>query len=377
MDESQIPPSLREEYPLRALPRPHSLTVRMDITNKCNLDCIHCTLALTRSSLGESVADMPVETFGRIADQLFPYARLVQLSCEAEPSMHKRFLEILDVVGRHRETAFILTTNGTLLSERTLRAFLDCNLAGLNISIDGATAATFAAIRKRGRFDQVVKAIELINRMKEEHGRTYPLLQINYTLMRSTLAELPRMVDLCVEWKVHRLTLQHVYAVAQKGLDAESLSHDRARSDAILAECQARCEAAGILTTFPPLFNAKPTSKKDVIGPSESPVLPSCQAPWHMMRIRWNGEVHPCDLWGQTGIGDFNTQSFEEIWASPDYIRLRWDHVRRLPSHPKCRNCTMVTTDNLEGKAKRTPLVLTPDRNSRVKTFLATVLGRR
>jgi radical SAM protein with 4Fe4S-binding SPASM domain len=78
---------------------------------------------------------------------------------------------------------------------------------------------------------------------------------------------------------------------------------------------------------------------------------------------RWNGEVHPCDLWGQTGIGDFNKQSFEEIWTSPDYVRLRWDHVRRLPSHPKCRKCTMVTTDNLEGKAKSMRLSGAPNRD--------------
>lgn len=362
IDEAQIHPRLREPYPLRALPAPHSLLVRMDITNKCNLDCVQCTLASNRTALGESSADMPLELFGRIADQLFPSARRVQLSCEAEPTMHQRFWDVLEVLKRHPGTLFIMTTNGTRLPERTLRAVLDCDMRAVTISIDGATAATFQKIRRRGHFDRVVQAIELLNRMKAERGRgrdDNPRLMINYTLMRSTLDELPAMVDLCLEWNVHRLTLQHLYALESTGLHAESLVHDRAHSDAILRACRARCEANGIMTTFPVLFDPEPVAEPLMSDPAEQEPKLFCYAPWRMMRIRWNGEVHPCDLWGRHGIGDFQRQSFEEIWGSPEYVQLRWDHVRRLPSHPTCRTCTMVTTDNLEGKATKTPLVLT------------------
>jgi radical SAM protein with 4Fe4S-binding SPASM domain len=349
----------------------------MDITNKCNLDCVQCTLASNRAALGESTSDMPIELFGRIADQLFPSAALVQLSCEAEPTMHQRFRDVLEIVGRHRGTAFVMTTNGTRLPERTLQAIFDCNMGAVTISIDGATPATFEKIRRRGHFDRVVQAVELLNRMKAERGRgrdDYPRLMVNYTLMRSTLDELPAMVDLCVGWNVHRLTLQHVYALESTGLYAESLFSQRgwrrlaapfvrSHSDKILRACKARCDAQGILTTFPVLFDPDPIPEPAPSDPSSEhpPAEPSlfCYAPWRMMRIRWNGEAHPCDLWGRGGIGDFRHQSFEEIWSSPEYVQLRWDHVRRQPTHPKCRNCSMVTTDNLEGKAKKTPLVLT------------------
>jgi radical SAM protein with 4Fe4S-binding SPASM domain len=369
IDESQIHPVLRERFPVRAMPERHSLTVRMDITNKCNLDCVQCTLASSRMALGESNADMPIPVFDRIADQLFPYARMVQLSCEAEPTMHQRFWDVLDILRRHPDTAFLMTTNGTRLPERTLNAIFDCNMGAVTISIDGATAPTFQKVRRRGHFDRVVQAIELFNRMKAERGRSRddaPHLMINYTLMRSTLEELPLMVDLCIEWRVHRLTLQHLYAVEITGLRSESLVNDRARSDAIVRACKVRCEENGILTTFPVLF--EPDTEPPAVPAPESAALPPveevpelfCYAPWNMVRIRWDGEVQPCDLWGgRKGMGNFGRQAFEEIWNAPEYVRLRWDHVRRAPSHAKCRNCTMVTTDNLEGKAKKTPLVLT------------------
>ena len=372
IDESLLHPLTRERYPVREMPRARSLIVRMDITNKCNLDCIQCTLASTRLALGEGAFDMSVELFAKIARQIFPSSHLVALSCEAEPTMHSRFDEILRIVGETKGPAYLMTTNATTLTERRVQALFDCDMAGLNISIDGATAATFERIRQRGKFEGVVRAIDRINRVKASRGwgrDDTPQLQINYTLMRSTVRELPRMVELCREWQVHRLTLQHVYVVAQTGLQDESLVHEPALSDRILRECQATCDAYGIRTTFPMLFapdpDPVPADEAPAGRPGEADPLVaepslSCYAPWRMLRIRWNGTVHPCDLWNSHPIGDLRTSTFEEIWNSPQYLRLRWDHARRQPTHPSCVGCNMITTDNLEGRTKRTPLVLTP-----------------
>jgi radical SAM protein with 4Fe4S-binding SPASM domain len=371
IDEASLHPLIRARYPLREMPRPRSLAVRMDITNKCNLDCMQCTLRANRLAAGESPSDMSVDLFGRIARQIFPYAHVVGLSCEAEPTMHGRFEDILGIVGATPGPGYLLTTNGTTLTERRIQALFDCNMGGITVSIDGATAATFERIRRNGRFERVVEAIERIDRVKRSRGLGrdhFPLLQVNYTLMRSTVGELPAMVELCRRWNVHRLTLQHVYVLDQTGLQGESLAHAPALSDGILRACKARCEAAGIQTTFPVLFDPDPeppaASEPPVATPAEAdpfaePSL-SCYAPWRMLRIRWNGTVHPCDLWSGAPIGDLRTQSFEEVWNGPAYLRLRWDHARCRPTHPSCVGCNMVTTDNLEGRAKRTPLVLTP-----------------
>lgn len=371
IDESLLHPMIRERYPIHGMPRAHSLIVRMDITNKCNLDCIQCTLAANRLALGDSLSDMSVDLFAKIARQIFPYSHLVALSCEAEPTMHARFDEILGIVGETKGPGYLLTTNATTLTERRIQALFDCNMGGINISIDGATPATFERIRQRGKFHNVVKAIGRINHIKGSRGlgRDHcPLLQINYTLMRSTIRELPQMVELCREWNVHRLTLQHIYVVDQTGLQAESLVHEPALSDSILRECKVTCEAYGIQTTFPVLFDPDPeplrANEAPAAMPEPDPLVAEpplfCYAPWRMLRIRWNGTAHPCDLWSGVPIGDLRTSSFQEIWNSPQYLRLRWDHARRQPTHPNCVGCSMITTDNLEGRAKRTPLVLTP-----------------
>jgi hypothetical protein len=53
------------------------------------------------------------------------------------------------------------------------------------------------------------------------------------------------------------------------------------------------------------------------------------------------------------GIGDLGTASFADVWHSPVYDRLRRDHARFAPTHPNCVGCTMVTTENVEGRRRR------------------------
>lgn len=235
------------------LPKKQSLIVRMDCTNKCNLQCIHCWLVLTRKFLGEPAGEMDVKLFDKIAKQVFPYANTVHISCEAEPTTHSKFLDICSIIKEIPMPNYIITTNGTLLSEEKIRALFECNIKCINISIDGSTPETFERIRRNGNFKKVVEGIGIINRIKEELGRgrdDFPTLQINYTLMKSTIHELPLMVEMCNDWKIHRLTLQHIYGFEKTGLEEESLMKDKELSDTILYESKIKCEAYGIQNNF-------------------------------------------------------------------------------------------------------------------------------
>ena len=169
------------------------------------------------------------------------------------------------------------------------------------------------------------------------------------------------MVELCRKLEVHCLTLQHVYGTDSTGLQQESLSNNPELSDSVLSKCRELCESYGIQPRFPPFFDLDRTQIKQVENITSSGSQLLCYAPWRMLRIRWNGDVHPCDLWGNAPpLGNLVGTAFEDIWNGPQYVRLRWDRARRLPTMPRCVSCDMITTDNLEGKHKENPLVLTP-----------------
>jgi MoaA/NifB/PqqE/SkfB family radical SAM enzyme len=346
-----------DRFPVSGPPEPGSLMLRLDLTNKCSLGCVQCTLADRRRITGERAGDMDFGLFEKIVREVFPYASSVALSCEAEPTLHTRFLDILELIGENPGRVYKITTNANTLTEEAIDTMVRCGITEIYISVDGARDATYERIRRGGKFSRVAQAISHLNRLKERLGKgphEPPLLQINYTLMQSTIAELPEMVELCREWNIHRLVLQHVYLTAETGLQAESLLGSRSLSDAILRRCRAQCEDYGIETLFPPLF----ADDLDACQPMEGgrPSVPSCLAPWRMVRVRWNGEVFPCDLWPLPGIGNLGTASFLDIWQSQVYERLRLDHARSLPTHPNCVGCTMVTTENVEGRRRRSAI---------------------
>lgn len=109
-------------------------------------------------------------------------------------------------------------------------------------------------------------------------------------------------------------------------------------------------------TTFPCLFKSETNSIE-----AEDNSSRFCYAPWRMLRIRWNGIVQPCDLWGGGGIGDLRNNTFKEIWNNKEYSCLRRDLTEFNYRHSKCSLCNMVTTDNVEGKIKKKALVNTSE----------------
>lgn len=344
---------------------PSHLTLRMDVTNRCSLACVQCLLERYRRELHERPSDMPMRVFDRIASEVMPHCDMVALSCEAEPTLHPEIATMIRVAARTREDAVVVaTTNGMALTERLLATMLESPLAGLNVSIDGAKAETFARIRRRGSLEIVSRALERLVAMKLARGLpprlAYPRLQINVTLMRSNVDELEDIAGRCRDWCAYRLTLQHVYAVEENGLAHESLASDPERSDAAIARCAEICRAAEIETTFPPPFRREEPASPARAAPVDGTA--ACEAPWRMVRIAWNGTVYPCDLWGRgvPGLGDLARQSFRDVWYGPEYRALRQGLRGRGPLHAVCSRCSMVSTDNLERLRRSSALVLTP-----------------
>ncbi len=373
--------------PVLDMPEPRSLILRMDITNTCNLDCIGCFLSDNREILEEPAAAMKIEIFEKIANEVFPYLKEVALSCEAEPTLHPQFGRVMQIIAdkteRNTKLPVRMTTNATLLKPERLDAIFDAGIFGLAISIDGFTRKTFAKVRKKGEIEKVFEALDEIVRRKTALGRTamdLPRIQINYTLMKSTLSELIPLIEYSRRWGVELFVVTHVYSVETRDMRYESLSDWPEQSDRVLLEAEQVCRQYGIPFRFPMPFrpvtskpsfwqwfhrNRRPTAVSPSIPPPEGPEL-ACAAPWNMLKIRWDGSVHPCDLWTATApLGTLQRQSFQEIWMSPEYTELRSGLFKNIPTFEQCRKCDQISQDNLEKRKIQTPLVHTSVRQTK------------
>ncbi|MEZ5357859.1 MAG: radical SAM protein [Candidatus Zixiibacteriota bacterium] len=127
--------------------------VRLELTRKCNLRCIHCF----NNSSNELKNELSTAEVYHIIDQLFEMRAFDIMIEGGEVFTRKDILYILQYMSGKFKLG--ISTNGLLINEdlaRRLSPIVDY----IQISIDGANAAVNDKIRGNGSYDMAIKAIK-------------------------------------------------------------------------------------------------------------------------------------------------------------------------------------------------------------------------
>jgi mycofactocin radical SAM maturase len=126
-----------------------------ELTYACNLDCIHCL----SSSGRRDPRELTTEECRAVIDEL---ARLQVFYVNiggGEPTIRPDFLELVEyAVARGVGVKF--STNGSRIDAEMARRLAGSDYIDVQISVDGADAATNDAVRGPGSFDTAVRAME-------------------------------------------------------------------------------------------------------------------------------------------------------------------------------------------------------------------------
>jgi MoaA/NifB/PqqE/SkfB family radical SAM enzyme len=171
--------------------------IGIEPTQHCNLRCAHCLRADHRSR-----AELDVELFARILEQAHVYGQPHIALTGGEPTLHRRFFDLLALVRQHGYTCNVVTNgqNFPALVSR-LQAFVDV-LPCIAFSLDGATEATNDAIRGPGTFRRLVFAIGLARHRGFQ-------VTVQMTLNRINRHDLGSMPALCRDLGVTALYISH------------------------------------------------------------------------------------------------------------------------------------------------------------------------
>lgn len=230
------------------------LTVRMDLTNKCNLRCRMCCLSFDEVFY-QPKDYMSADTFAKFGSQVLPVTSHISLSAGFEPLLHPEFAKVLEVVASHRVPYVDFTTNGTLITRAIMDALIDARVSTVTFSVDGAEAETYEHIRRGSQFARFKKGLELFAAVKRERGVNHPALSFNMVLMRRNIDELAAVMRLGAEYG---LELMHTaLLVPHKGLrmEPEALQHDRERANRAFAEARKTAAELSIFALIPADFD--------------------------------------------------------------------------------------------------------------------------
>jgi MoaA/NifB/PqqE/SkfB family radical SAM enzyme len=165
------------------------LYVAWQITNECNLACMHC---IEESGPGKAFKDeLTQEQVFSVLEQMMALEVPYLSFSGGEPMLHPHFFEMAEYVCS-RGSQLKVETNGHLLTAESAARLRDAGVKAVQVSLDGGSRATFNRIRVLGEFDRVLAGIR--------HLRDAEVpIEINFSPTRFNIHEIAGVVDLAYE----------------------------------------------------------------------------------------------------------------------------------------------------------------------------------
>jgi cyclic pyranopterin phosphate synthase len=149
-------------------PRPPPRTVRVSLTDRCDLACVYCRPSRSDGYLERRLDDEAWMSMIRALIQAG--VRRVRIT-GGEPLLHPRVTELVGFVASLGVEDLALTTNATLL-QGLARPLRDAGLRRLTVSLDSLDKARFWRITRGGRLDRVLSGIESARRAGYDEVKT-------------------------------------------------------------------------------------------------------------------------------------------------------------------------------------------------------------
>lgn len=331
------------------------LVARVEISRPCNLHCTMCLRGLNPyNSAREPVAFMSLPTFQRM-DEILPTLLWMLAFGLGEPFLNPHYLAILRYFKQLNPYAYVFaSTNGTCLRDETIDAILAEELFWeLQVSLDGARAATFEAIRPLAKYDVVTGALRRLVAARERHGTRATRLKGAMLVQKANVAEIFDVIRLMADWGLDHIVLDSVKGEPFAALRAIS-SGEMARiyeqvvrgheslagtptvlAGPLLEELNLWHRRTGQPGT-PPRWGYDPIAQLATARPAAAG--PACSVPWQGFSYTTDGVMRVCCN-SERLMGELHREPVAKVWdGGPNYRALRTELLERRP-HADCASC--------------------------------------
>ncbi len=331
-------PKRRENYEryLRAQrgEAPDHLPIKLDIENvsRCNFRCTMCVVS--EWPRGRRAEDMSYDDFAKLIDEQYGVVE-IKLQGIGEPLMQgDDYIRMI----RHARAQHIwvrTTTNASLLHLKdNNKKLIDSGVNEVQISIDGADAETFGAIRRGSRFARVAENCKRINAYCDEVGR-WPT-KMWTVVQRANCHQLPRLVALASELgfksQVFSLSLSDWGLESWNQRNAAAAVTDELDPERLFALVE-QGEKLGVQVRFWRVLEKYTTE------------APAKLCPWPFERAYVSSDLRvvPCCYVGDpdvspNGKGPREAGSVASLRHGPDFSAFRQAHLEgRIPK--LCQSC--------------------------------------
>lgn len=295
--------------PRRLIARP--IILQIEPTNRCQLRCPVC--ATGAGLLTREPSTLSFESFAKVVDQTAHHACIVFFWSWGEPFLNPDACRMIRYA-TERGLVVHTTTNGHLFTDAArARDVVASGLASLVFAVDGFDQATYAAYRRGGDLDTVVKSIRNVVRARRDAGTDRPFLTLRFIVMKHN---------------EHQATDAEAFA-RELGMDAVTLRRPVLRRDSVQLEAQ-------FGTSLPEFQPPASVQAARACAPAEI-----CNRPLSTLTVFSDGQVVFCenDHNANRPLGSIENESIAEIIGGRAARKLFSEFQEVEAQPPFCAVC--------------------------------------
>ena len=292
------------------------------ITNRCNLNCLHCRGMAPQELDGEKVIDV-----ARQVSSLKPRWVIIE---GGEPLLRQELFEVIEIIRKGGIKVYLIS-NGMFLDGNIARRLAEFNVS-LMISIDGAGKESYERVRRGASFEKLKQAVAIAKEHKILDSCPVTIGRHNY----EQIGEIFKFAKETGYKKITFLGLKPCMDYKKYVLNGEQYK------DIFLSVVKYQREFMMDVYFDEPFF--KPFLREHGINYSADgengivvPDTPSCIFGSYMF-IETNGDVKPCTFAAKT-MGNVNEKNLDEIWDDIQNSELIKKITNFSTREGKCQRC--------------------------------------
>ena len=175
-------------------------------TRRCNLHCVHC-YANANDSI--HVGELSTQEAKSFIQDLSNFGIPVLLFSGGEPLLRDDIFE-LAIFARELGIRAVLSTNGTLITEKTAQRIKEVGFGEVGISLDGIGANNDRFRGFKGAYDAALQGIRSCVALGQK-------VSLRFTITRSNYRDIPAIFELIELEKIDRACFYHLAYVGRAG----------------------------------------------------------------------------------------------------------------------------------------------------------------
>ena len=305
IDTNNLRQAMASRYGAQPLPP----MVILDVTNTCNLKCIHCPQPMLQAAPGFKPNHMKWEHFSKIVDEIGAVGQpmLLRIAGDGEPTIHPDILKMISYAKERAPNATLnLTTNGLVTGREQADAMIDAGLDLIDFSIDAYSKAVYDDVRRGGKYERLMANIfGFLDRRKVKRANTK--VMVSMVVQKENAHEAKLFKDFWTPL-VDRVLIRQLHSAVNQ-IPAEKIAESRDLNHAAERE------------RFP------------------------CPHLWKRLTIDFQGLVKFCahDWVHDEGVtlGKIEEASLAEVWHGGMLAAIRNHHINgTYPAGALCTTCT-------------------------------------